>query len=263
MIPYGKPYQILQHPNLSNLPSLTFLSLVLSRSCDFESRNIVRNYTYPTQHSLGFHTVFVIANPVPSCNDLIAEENRQYGDILQFSHIDSYNNISVSVLLSFHYVHNLSLPVKYIFKTDDDCVINYPLLTQIVNSVVNKDRLYLGDCLTDNIFNIMDYTLKNVVPASLIEKEYRVNYYARGGGYVISYKLLPDLLVAMRHLRFLTHHEDVNIGRGMELLKVNCIQGHTNWIARYGCESKEECEKYVVLHPEALRSEVEQFYSYF
>ena len=42
-IPYGNVYSILESPILNNLPNLTFVTLMLSRSCESSFRMKVRN----------------------------------------------------------------------------------------------------------------------------------------------------------------------------------------------------------------------------
>ena len=62
--------------------------------------------------------------------------------------MDTYNNITLSVLFALHYVSRQNLPVKYVFKTDSDCVVNYPLLKQYIAKLPkdNQEKLYMGRC---------------------------------------------------------------------------------------------------------------------
>ena len=94
-IPYGVPYTVLQAPDLSRLPRLTFLTLMLSRACDDSLRMTVRNNTRVSQHEEGFHIVFVMARSCSVCDDRVREENARYRDILQLDHVDSYHNITL------------------------------------------------------------------------------------------------------------------------------------------------------------------------
>ena len=263
-IPYGYPFEILQKPRLENMNETLFLTLMLSQGCSFNLRSMVREKTQMMRKKFGVYSIFVLANPVPSCNDQIAKENEEFGDILQFDHMDSYNNITLSVLFSFHYIHALRLPVKYIFKTDSDCVINYPLLTEMLSRLSEQEKanLYMGLCDQGKSYNTMDVSRKNYIPASLVKNETYIPYYVTGGGYVISYSLLPRLLAGLSHLPFIGHNEDVNVGRGMKLVNINCHDVRPKWIARHGCASKEECLEYVVIHPWLDESEVPKYYSY-
>lgn len=242
----------------------TFLTLMLSQGCSFELRSMVRNKTKLMRSKFSVYSIFVLANPVPSCNEQIAKENEEYGDILQFDHLDSYNNITLSVLFAFHYIHDLQLPIKYIFKTDSDCVINYPLLTNMLSQLSDEEKanLYMGLCDQGKSYNTMDVSRKNYIPKSMVMNNTYIPYYVTGGGYVISYSLLPRLLAGLSHLPFIGHNEDVNVGRGMQLVNIPCHDIRPKWIARHGCASKEECLTYVVLHPWMDESEVPTYYSY-
>lgn len=263
-IPYGMPVTVVQEPSFKDMPNVTFLTLMLSRSCDFKIRSIVRNQTRGKQHNHDYHIVFVLATAATPCNDRIAEENAKYKDILQFNHMDNYNNITLSVLFSFHYVSKLNLPVKYIFKTDSDCVVNYPLLKSYITALPTEtqNKLYMGRCDTNSAYNYFLATRKNFIPRSVILNELYIPYYVTGGGYVISYSILPRLLLGVRHLPFIGHNEDVNVGRGMKMMGIPCVNIKDKWIARYGCGSKEVCSEYVVLHPSAYDEEIIDFYSY-
>lgn len=262
-IPYGVPYTVLQAPDLSRLPRLTFLTLMLSRACDDSLRMTIRNSTCGSQHEEGFHIVFVMARSCSVCDDRVREENARYRDILQLDHVDSYHNITLSVLHAFHFVHNLRLPVRYVLKTDSDCVVNYALLRRYARFVSRRrDDVYMGNCKRDMAFNTIDPTKKNFIPNSLVGTEKRYSYYATGGGYLVSYSLLPRLLVGASHLRFIGHFEDVNVGRAMKLVGVECLGLTRRWIARYGCPTREECLKYVIMHPQRSAEEVVRFYSY-
>lgn len=91
----------------------------------------------------------------------------------------------------------MSLPVRYVFKTDSDCVVNYPRLIELLDTISEeqKQNLYMGLCDKGKNYNTMDVSRKNYVPKSLVQGDTYIPYYVTGGGYVISYELLPKLLV--------------------------------------------------------------------
>ena len=141
-------------------------------------------------------------------------------------------------------------------------MVNYPLLLNTISQYADrKEWMYMGNCHKDEKFNTRRSNQKNYVPYSVVGST-RLPAYASGGGYVISYNLLPDLLIAMRHVNYLTHHEDVNVGKGMDLLHVECIDQSAIWIARKGCWFSRTCLKKVIMHPQHSKSEIQRFYSY-
>ena len=79
---------------------------------------------------------------------------------------------------------------------------------------------------------------------------------------MLSYSLLPELLVGASHLKFIGHFEDVNVGRALELVGVRCIDRSSVWIHRHGCPDKQSCLKAVVMHPKHDKDEIDRFYSY-
>ena len=226
----------------------------------------VRNKTRQVQHKQGYHIVFVTGKSHSRCNQQIHQENLQFHDVLQFDHTDSYHNLTLSVLYSLHFLHNLSLPVQYVLKTDSDCVVNYPLLhtllDQIPPSSASRNRVYMGACRRNTKYNVYDASKKNFIPISLTQNELWYSYYVTGGGYVLSYSLLPELLVGASHLKFIGHFEDVNVGRALELVGVKCIDRSSVWIHRHGCPDKQTCLKAVVIHPKHDKDEIDRFYSY-
>lgn len=263
-INYGDSVRVMQEPNLTSLPNVDFLTLMLSRPCDHFLRHLIRCNTRETQHEKGFHLVFVIAlSPNATCNKMIEEENGKYGDILQFNHSDGYHFITLSVFHAFHYVEKLHLPVKYVVKTDSDCVINYDLLYQriAIYDEARQNKLYMGMCHVRNTYNYKQKHKKNYVPKALLRRDTFIRYFTDGGGYVISYHLLPQLLLTLRHLPFIAHNEDMNVGKGMIMLGVPCTHDPF-WLARKGCTNKRDCLRYVVMHPKEDIEETMQFYSY-
>lgn len=264
-INYGEPVIVHQQPDLTALPQLFFLTLMLSRPCDSYLRQVVRNNTRAIQHRDGYHIVFVLAASAnASCNEMIAEENERYGDILQFNHPDGYHFITLSVFYSFQYVEKLHLPVKYVVKTDSDCVVNYWLLRRrvVAMSALRQNELYMGRCWFNILYNSEQEEKSTYVPKALIQNDTRVPFFAAGGCYVISYPVLPRLLLAIQHLPFIAHHEDMNVGRGMAMLRIPCVGDEHWWIARHGCDSRAECLRYVVMHPNTSKEDTARFYSY-
>ena len=58
----------------------------------------------------------VSSSPDPSVNAMIDEEARQYNDILHMDHLDSYNNITMSIMNTFNWLHRNCHSIRYILK---------------------------------------------------------------------------------------------------------------------------------------------------
>ena len=259
-VPFGMPYSVLQSPVIKTDGRIRIFTIMLSSACQAEMRQHVRNNTRDYLHRFRVYTIFVLGSN-PACDELVSQESSRYGDILQFDHVDSYNNITLSVLYAFQYLQAGRYPIDYVFKTDSDCVINYPLLLSIVSQYDYRSNVYLGNCHINEPYYTYNSLRKNYIPKVIVGNS-TIPYYNSGGGYLISYRLLPDVLAAIRYVPFLTHHEDVNIGKAMYLLKVGCIDYTKRWISRNGCNSKSQCLSKVIMHPEKSDYEIERFYSY-
>ncbi|XP_058812389.1 uncharacterized protein LOC131676957 isoform X2 [Topomyia yanbarensis] len=63
----------------------------------------------------------------------IVNESEVYGDIIQESFIDSYNNLTLKTIMMLKWVvNNCDARVKYIMKCDDDTFVNVPNLLQVL-----------------------------------------------------------------------------------------------------------------------------------
>ncbi|XP_055524830.1 uncharacterized protein LOC129718261 [Wyeomyia smithii] len=63
----------------------------------------------------------------------VVNESEMYGDIIQESFIDSYNNLTLKTIMMLKWVvNNCDGRVKYIVKCDDDTFVNVPNLLQVL-----------------------------------------------------------------------------------------------------------------------------------
>ena len=191
----------------------------------------------------------------------LGRESLAFGDMLIFNHTNYYRNLALTVLLTFHYLQNQLLPIRYVVKVDADCSINIPLLVKVLHSrrIASRKYLYTGDCMA-SYYNTVNPEAKNYVPACLVQKDNWIPSYARGGIYVFTYNLLTPLLIASRHLPFIAHNEDVNTGRAMLAMKISCKTINIQWLRRYGCTSVSECREYVAIHPRRSPIETLRYY---
>ena len=120
-------------------------------------------------------------------------------------------------------------------------MINFPRLSSIVEELRGD---YVGDCVNGSTYNYRNSSRKNYVPKSLIGTMTRIAYYSTGAGYMISMEALPKLLTGYRYLPFISHNEDVNVGRAMGLVGIPCTK-IPKWRWKEGYENEEE---YVIVH---------------
>ena len=102
---------------------------------------------------------------------------------------------------------------------------------------------------------------RRLIPDSLVGDDVLIPAYATGAGYLIRSDVLPHLAIAIRHLNFIGHNEDVNVGKAMTLLNYNCSH-IDHWVARYGCENRTSCLDYSIIHRNSSNTEIGKYWRY-
>ena len=233
--------------------------LVLSTTGGVEDRKHIRDdWRNIIHYDMAYF--FILASDSRFDRD-VAEENAKHKDILQMKHMDSYHNLTLTVMGAFHYFYLFHPNVDYFMKVDSDCAINIPHIREKVDELIQDKEDYVGECRVGQKYNTENRAMKNYIPAELPNGDRNISAYARGGGYLISRRVLPKLLVAFRYLPFVGHHEDVNVGRAMDLAGVSCLNV-SNWLARTGCKSSGGCKQYYIAHRQEGESilEIRQYF---
>jgi hypothetical protein len=249
-IPYGKPYTILIYPNLSMIPINSSLLLIFTKPKDYDLRTLFRKHSYLWKYKFPLNYFFIMATDYEQYDTMINvyNESKIFHDILLFNTTNSYHTLILNELLTYHFITNLHLPIRYVIKTDSDMVLNIPKIMKNIYSVskMNLHSFYGGDCLLSTLGPSKG---KHHVPSCVYGKENKA-YYARGGLYVITYNLIPSLLLHFRHYPYLFHNEDAMHGVILRSIGYSCINLDQNkWIARYGCQSFNVCITYDSIHP--------------
>lgn len=134
------PRNQLPHRYLINEPHLCFtfhnlyiINLVPTAPQDHQNRTLIRrlwgNETWT--HGTGFKTVFLLGEtPDAHVMAAVREESDTYHDIIQFSFLDSYNNLTVKILSGLHWVENFCPTPIWVLKSDTDVLVNVFLLTR-------------------------------------------------------------------------------------------------------------------------------------
>lgn len=266
-IHYGQPYSILMTPTLlDNHPNNTVI-MICTQPREKYLRHLFREATKDLrqQYHISYFFTLTRDNTINKGIERLQKEQDEYHDLLVFNHTNSYSNLALTVLLTYHYLQQLDLSSRYIVKMDADVAVNLRYLMTLLYSpeVMELKYAYIGDCMSTS-YNTALTHLKNYVPMEIIEDETWIDAYARGGLYVLSTNTLTPMLVAARHFSFITHHEDAVIGRAMYKMNIVCqTMNKDYWLARYGCTEVEECKKYIAIHPAQSASETKRFYYMF
>ena len=95
----------------------------------FDIRQGLRNTWVSQMKELNISVFFAIAlNKNESINEELKEESNKYEDIIQFSFIDAYYNLTLKAISILRWINKKCLTSTYILKTDNDVVVNPRLL---------------------------------------------------------------------------------------------------------------------------------------
>ena len=280
-IEFGKSLTYLNIPMIPRKVHFDLFLFICSSTPEMFVREKLRRrfHSLSANYSLGY---FFVLGSNPELNEQIRDENQKYLDILQFDHVDSYHHITLSVFGAIQYLSQIHVNTSYYMKTDSDCVLNVPRLMQYIQTA---NRTYIGNCkykksyltysalekrkqrmrriIRDKFLRKEAYDLlvKRAIPDSLVGNDTRITSYATGAGYLIRSDILPQLAVSIRHLNFIGHNEDVNIGKAMTMLGRPCTLVE-NWVARRGCANRTECLDYFIIHKKNSSMEVGKYWDY-
>ncbi|KAM9324538.1 beta-1,3-galactosyltransferase 2-like [Gastrophryne carolinensis] len=152
----------------------------------------------------------------------ITEESRQYHDIIQQDFLDTYNNLTLKLLMGLHWVATYCPHALYVMKTDSDMFINTEYLVYKVLKPDQPPRTnYFTGYLMRHLSPIRDKHSKWFMPKEI----YPGNQYplfCSGTGYVFSGDLVAKILNISANITIL-HLEDVYIGMCLSKLGVSPV----------------------------------------
>ena len=233
-----------------------------------EEREVLRRTWFKDKTVLGkkIKYLFIVSSsPDPQVNKAIDEEAAQYNDILHMDHLDSYNNITMSIMNTFNWLHRNCHSIKYILKGDPDSYFNTPKIVQWLLDLPpdRQTRLYHGSCFITSFF-IRKPGYKWDTPYK-VDKDDLAWPYCVGVGYVISADLLAPLVLASRHYPYMLRTEDMSIGLAALMLNVTPYRYHDYyWTppekAMYGSINKCRYHRYFNFHKVPL-TDIDMFTS--
>lgn len=154
-------YIINNYVCLSNTTIFAIL-IITSHAGDIEARSAMRR-AYPADElkQLGIHRVFLLAvsnpkhdilyNSVPQ--NALEDENRRYSDLVQGNFNEAYRNLTYKHMMGLQWVTKYCQQAQYVIKMDDDIIVDFYRLLNIMKSIVQDQRPLL-----------MGYLLKGIQP---------------------------------------------------------------------------------------------------
>ena len=104
----------------------------------------------------------------------IQEESNKYGDIVQESFVDTYQNLTIKSLMLLKWFEQNCHQTQYVMKTDDDMYINLPKLYDLVKT--NQNPFLLMGSLICNAVPKRESRHKWYVPYHVFPESHYPNY---------------------------------------------------------------------------------------
>ncbi|XP_038139499.1 lactosylceramide 1,3-N-acetyl-beta-D-glucosaminyltransferase A-like [Cyprinodon tularosa] len=217
------PY-LLDHPYKCTGEDVLLLVFVKSFPENTERRNAIRstwgNETY-IQNTLGVTVKVVFAlgslrtkrqNSSGRFQKLLVKEDQLHGDLIQKNFLDSFHNLTLKLLLQFHWMHSRCAHARFFMTADDDVFVHMPNLVAYLQELSSR--------------GVTDFWVGRVhVGAPPIRKKdskYYVSYemyqwssypdYTAGAGYVISSDVANKIYHATLTLNASIYIDDVFMG---------------------------------------------------
>ncbi|KAM9093800.1 beta-1,3-galactosyltransferase 2 [Sarcophilus harrisii] len=223
--PYSYPF-LINHPDkcggLRDAPFL--LILVMSKPQDVGIRQVIRQ-TWGNETlvpGVVIRCLFVLGLPPPlfaqKLQDLLAEEDKEHGDLLQVGFLDTYRNLTLKVLMGLEWMAQYCPTAQYVLKVDSDVFLNPTFLVQQILQPNRPLKLNFITHIFRNSVPLWMQGHKWYMPPELYPQNMYPEYCA-GLGYVMSGSLALRILTEAQRVKVI-HLEDVFVGLCLQQLKV-------------------------------------------
>lgn len=140
------------------------------------------------------------------------KEHVNHGDLVQQDFLDTFHNLTVKLLLQFHWTHENCAHARFLMTADDDVFIHMPNLVH-----------YLQDLRRRNVRNLwVGHVHRGAPPIRHRDSKYYMPFdmyqwssypdYTAGAGYVVSGDVAAKIYRAMLSLNASMHIDDVFMG---------------------------------------------------
>ena len=209
-------YHKLPYIHFQDNVNMTIVVFVVSRINNSEARKIIRQTYANTSHyreyeSLQIIVIFALGLTLDTKidrlnNSQLENELRANADILLLNMHDTYKNLTLKGLLTMSWIYHNIPQAQYIYKMDDDVMIN---MFQWINvtKMLEKKSLPNGAiiCRTTKLHKIYleTYSLNVTVNNKQLSQ-----CYCSGPGYLMTRKALQNIVIGYNH-QTLIKTEDV------------------------------------------------------
>ncbi|XP_072297317.1 lactosylceramide 1,3-N-acetyl-beta-D-glucosaminyltransferase A-like [Eucyclogobius newberryi] len=216
------PY-LLNHPKICKNQDVLLLLFVKTSPENIQRRKAIRstwgNQTY-IQESLGVtvKVLFVLGATVASDSDSLDPqeqlkfEDKLYSDLIQQGFSDSFHNLTLKLLMQFHWMHHYCAHARFFMTADDDIFVHMPNLVQYIQDVHSKG---ITDLWVGRVHRgsppVRSQTSKYYVPYSMYQWLSYPDYTA-GAAYVVSSDVADKIYHASLTLNASLYIDDVFMG---------------------------------------------------
>lgn len=130
-------------PNNGN--DLKFFMFVVSAP-DHQARRMAIRQTwgsYGQRRDISVAFLFGVTDD-PTKQNLLAEENALYGDLIMGRNHDHVENLTLKAINILEWANKYCSNAKFVFKTDDDVFVNVKNLLEVVEEHKNAERSIIG-----------------------------------------------------------------------------------------------------------------------
>ncbi|EEC15036.1 beta 1,3 galactosyltransferase, putative [Ixodes scapularis] len=160
---YNEPSSYTMNPvNLcqTNSSSLDYLFLIPSAADHFEHRRAIREtWGKELRQFSGIRLAFLLGQPQDSeLQSALLLESLEHVDLIQGDFQDTYNNMTVKIVMMMHWAIKYCSHIKFLIRMDDDGVLNVP---NFFKAIVLKPQNAMYGLLVHNMKIIRDLSHKN------------------------------------------------------------------------------------------------------
>ncbi|KAK9538936.1 hypothetical protein VZT92_004075 [Zoarces viviparus] len=223
------PY-LLDHPDKCVDKDVLLLLFVKSSPGNIERRNAIRstwgNESY-IQNALGVTVKVVFALGTPpakkaglSCStgsrvcfqEQLAREDRLSGDLIQQDFLDTFHNLTLKLILQFHWMHSRCAHARFLMTADDDVFVHMPNLVSYLQDMSSRGvtGLWVGR-VHRGAPPIRSKDSKYYVPFEMYQW-FSYPDYTAGAGYVVSRDVADKVYQATLTLNASLYIDDVFMG---------------------------------------------------
>lgn len=171
-----------------------------------EMRKAIRETWCKKQQVLGetIRCVFVMGEMSSETEELrnqLRQEDIQYGDLIRASFHESFQNLTLKVILGLKWISENCRHTKYFYKGDEDMFVNFNNIISYIKSLRSQGKALTQFFVGSRLYGSIRYSPN--IPEHKSLKRYHVPDhmyfghfyppYCSGGGYVLSAETVPNL----------------------------------------------------------------------